>query len=186
MNSYYSHPTAIIELNASIGDDSKIWHFCHILGGAKIGKGTSLGQNCVVMNKATIGDGCKLQNNISVYSGVTIEDEVFLGPSMVFTNILIPRAHINRQSEYVATVVKRRASIGANATIICGVTIGKYALVGAGAVVTKDVPDHAIVVGNPATLMAWACQCGQKLEHKNKCPHCKESYQLTDTGPQFT
>ena len=150
--SYYKHESSYVDEGAEVGEDTKIWHFCHIMSGAKIGKRCSLGQNVNVGGKALIGDGVKIQNNVSIYDSVEIEDDVFCGPSMVFTNVINPRAFVERKKEYKKTVLKKGCSIGANATIICGVTIGEYALVGAGSVVTTDVPPYALVYGNPARI----------------------------------
>ena len=164
--SYFVHESSYVDENVEIGEGTKIWHFSHIQSGAKIGKNCSLGQNVNVGNNVIIGNNVKIQNNVSVYEGVILEDYVFCGPSMVFTNIINPRSEFpQRGSEYyLKTIVKKSASIGANATIVCGHTIGKYAFIGAGAVVTKDVPDYALVVGNPARLKGWMCACGTKLE----------------------
>ena len=163
MTSYFVHETAIVDQPANIGKGTKVWHFSHVMEHATIGARVSIGQNCYVGSRAVIGDGCKLQNNISVYDQVVLEQEVFCGPSMVFTNVFNPRAHVSRKEEYRKTLVKKRASIGANATIVCGVTIGEYAFIGAGAVVTRDVPAYALVHGNPARRHGWMCQCGEKL-----------------------
>ena len=152
MNSYFAHESCYVDEGAEIGEGTKIWHFSHIMVGAKIGKNCSLGQNVNIGSKAIIGNGVKIQNNVSVYDDVILEDNVFCGPSCVFTNVINPRAFIERKNEYKKTIVKKGASIGANATIVCGVTIGEYALIGAGSVVTKDVPDYALVYGNPARV----------------------------------
>lgn len=166
------HPTAIIDEPAPpIGEDTRIWHFVHVRAGARIGARCAIGQGCYVGDVA-IGDGCRIQNHVSLYDGVTLEDDVFVGPSAVFTNVRHPRAHVSRQHAYAPTVVRRGATIGANATIVCGVTIGRYALVGAGAVVTRDVPDHAIVVGTPARVRGWACGCGETLPPAGPCAAC--------------
>lgn len=149
---YFVHESSVIDKNTEIGNGSKIWHFCHIQSGAKIGENCSLGQNVYVSGKAVIGNGVKIQNNVSIYDSVEIEDDVFCGPSMVFTNVINPRAFVERKNEYKKTILKKGCSIGANATIVCGVTIGEYALVGAGSVVTKDVPPYALVYGNPAKV----------------------------------
>ncbi|MFC1878388.1 DapH/DapD/GlmU-related protein [Chloroflexota bacterium] len=184
MSDYYTHPTSVIDPGAIIGAGSKIWHFCHVMPGARIGQNCILGQNVFVAGDTLIGDGVKIQNNVSVYSGVTIEDDVFLGPSMVFTNVINPRSHIERKDEYRATLVKRGATIGANATILCGVTLGEYAFIGAGAVVTGDVPAYALMTGSPARQSGWMCQCGQKLSitfgesQIVACKYCAHRYQL--------
>lgn len=157
------HPSAIVDPGAHIGDDSRIWHFSHVCAGARIGRACSLGQNVFVGDDVTIGDGVKVQNNVSIYDAVVIEDDVFCGPSMVFTNVINPRAHVSRKHEYRKTLVRRGATIGANATVVCGVTLGEYAFVGAGAVVTHDLPAYALAVGIPARRVGWACACGERL-----------------------
>ncbi len=157
------HPSAIIDEGCHIGDDTRIWHFCHLVSGCHVGSRCSLGQNVVVMPTARIGNGCKIQNNVSIYDGVTLEDDVFVGPSAVFTNVINPRAFISRKNEYRPTILCRGASIGANVTVVCGVTIGEYALVGAGSVVTRDVPAFALVTGNPARQRGWVSRNGEKL-----------------------
>ncbi|MFK0343585.1 UDP-2-acetamido-3-amino-2,3-dideoxy-D-glucuronate N-acetyltransferase [Pseudomonas asiatica] len=162
--SFYQHPSAIVDDGAQIGADSRVWHFVHVCGGARIGKGVSLGQNVFVGNKVVIGDHCKIQNNVSVYDNVTLEDGVFCGPSMVFTNVYNPRSLIERKSEYRDTVVGKGATLGANCTIVCGVTIGRFAFVGAGAVVNKNVADYALVVGVPARQIGWMSEHGEQLE----------------------
>lgn len=162
-NSFFVHPTSVIDGGANIGEGSKIWHFCHVFGGAKIGSNCVVGQGCSIAARAVIGNGCKLQNGISVYDGVTLEDNVFCGPHMVFTNVINPRAFISRRDEYLPTLVCRGASIGAGAIILCGVTIGAYAFIGAGAVVTRDVKPHALVYGNPAKQHGWVSREGDKL-----------------------
>lgn len=159
---YTKHETAIIDDGAEIGDGTRIWHWTHVCGGAKIGNNCSLGQNVFVANKVVIGNGVKIQNNVSVYDNVTLEDDVFCGPSMVFTNVYNPRSAVNRKNEYRDTIVKKGATLGANCTIVCGVTIGKYAFVGAGAVVNKDVPDYALVVGVPAKQIGWMDEEGNR------------------------
>lgn len=177
MKKYFAHPTADIEKKATIGEGSKIWHLCHITDAAKIGKNSSLGRNCYVAGE--IGNNCRIQNNVNVYVGVKLEDYVFCGPSMTFTNVLTPRAKYSKNGNFEKTVVKTGASIGAHATILPGITIGQWALVGAGAVVTKGVPDHAIVYGNPARVHDWICKCGNKLPKKFKeteCQLCKRKY----------
>ncbi len=160
---HYIHSSSYVDKNVSIGESTKIWHFCHILSGTKIGKNCSFGQNCVVGANVTIGNGVKVQNNISIYEGVELEDDVFLGPSMVFTNVINPRAFIVRKEEFKKTLLKIGCSIGANATIVCGCTIGRYALVGAGSVVNKDVKDFALVVGVPARQIGWVSKAGNRL-----------------------
>lgn len=178
------HPTAIIDDGAEIGDGSRIWHWTHICGEAKIGANVSLGQNVFVGNKVTIGDRCKIQNNVSVYDNVILEDGVFCGPSMVFTNVYNPRALVERKSEYRETRVRRGASLGANCTIVCGVTIGEYALIGAGAVVNHDVPDYALMVGVPARQIGWMSQFGERLDLPLSgdvtatCRHTGQRYEL--------
>lgn len=181
LSKIYIHETAIVDDGASIGADTKIWHFCHIMPDAIIGERCSLGQNVFVANKVVLGDNVKVQNNVSIYEGVFCEDDVFLGPSMVFTNVINPRSHVSRKHEYKQTLVKQGASIGANATIVCGNTVGKYALVGAGTVVTKDIPDYALVVGNPAKQIGWMSKYGCKLTFVNgkaTCPESGEVYNL--------
>ena len=158
------HESAYVDEGAKIGEGTKIWHFCHVMPGAVIGKHCSLGQNVVVMGGTKIGNNVKIQNNVSIYEGVEIEDDVFCGPSMVFTNVVNPRSQVSRKHEYQRTLVRRGASIGANATIVCGVTLGEYCFIGAGAVVTKDVPAHALMVGVPASIAGWMCECGVKLQ----------------------
>ena len=160
----YVHQSAFVDPGAQLGADTKVWHFCHVMPGAVIGERCVLGQNVVVMNGTKIGNNVKIQNNVSVYEGVELEDDVFCGPSMVFTNVINPRSHVPRKNEYRRTLVRRGASIGANATVVCGVTIGAYSFVGAGAVVTKEVPAHALVTGVPARITGWVCECGVKLE----------------------
>ncbi len=183
MENYQKHDTAIVDKGASIGAGTNIWHWVHICGGAKIGHSCSLGQNVFVGSHVKIGNHVKIQNNVSIYDNVTLEDEVFCGPSMVFTNVINPRSHINRKSEYKDTIVRKRATIGANATIICGIEIGPYAFVGAGAVVTKDVKPYALVLGTPAKQVGWMCACGLRLTFKQnliaQC-QCSISYKLTD------
>lgn len=161
---FFAHETACIDDGAEIGAGTKIWHFSHIMANSTIGKSCNLGQNVVVSPQCRIGDNVKIQNNVSVYTGVILEDDVFCGPSMVFTNVINPRSHIERKSEYKKTLVKKGATIGANATIICGHTLGKYCFIGAGTVVTGNVPDYGLVVGNPGRLKGYVCYCGDKLE----------------------
>ncbi|GAK52810.1 oxidoreductase domain protein [Candidatus Moduliflexus flocculans] len=176
------HETAVIDDRVQIGSGTKIWHFSHILSGTTIGERCNLGQNVVVGPDVTIGNGCKIQNNVSVYKGVTLEDDVFCGPSMVFTNVMTPRSAIYKMDQMRSTLVKKGASIGANATIVCGVTLGRYCFVGAGAVVLKDVPDHALVVGNPARLAGWRCSCGERLDAYLVCTVCGKIYAKTANG----
>lgn len=161
---YIKHETAIVDDGAEIGDDTRIWHWAHICGGAKIGKKCSLGQNVFVGNRVVIGNNVKIQNNVSVYDNVTLEDDVFCGPSMVFTNVYNPRSAVSRKDQYRDTLVKKGATLGANCTIVCGVTIGKYAFIGAGAVVNRDVPDYALMVGVPAKQIGWMSEYGEKLD----------------------
>jgi UDP-2-acetamido-3-amino-2,3-dideoxy-glucuronate N-acetyltransferase len=163
---YFAHPTAVIDEPCVIGRGSKIWHFSHIMRDSVVGERCNIGQNVVISPQCRVGDNCKIQNNVSLYTGVVLEEDVFCGPSMVFTNVINPRSHIERKSEYKPTLVRRGASIGANATIVCGTTLGRYCFVGAGAVVTRDVPDYAIVYGNPARLRGWVCWCGEGLALK--------------------
>ena len=161
---YFIHESSYVDEPCDIGEGTRIWHFSHIMTGSKIGRRCNIGQNVVILTGVVIGDNVKIQNNVSVYTGVELEDDVFCGPSMVFTNVVNPRSHVPRKDEYRRTLVKRGASIGANATVVCGHTIGRYAFVGAGAVVTRDVPDFALVIGNPARITGWMCQCGIKLD----------------------
>lgn len=180
------HSSAIVDNGAQIGEACRIWHFVHVCGGARIGKGVSLGQNVFVGNKVVIGDHCKVQNNVSVYDNVTLEEGVFCGPSMVFTNVYNPRSLIERKSEYRDTLVKKGATLGANCTIVCGVTVGEYAFVGAGAVINKDVPAYALMVGVPAKQIGWMSEFGEKLDlpvqgqANTRCPHTNALYTLND------
>ena len=171
------HGTAIIEEGAQIGEDTRVWQWVHVMGGAKIGTGGSIGQGCFIGN-VTIGDGCRIQNHVSIYDGVWLEDDVFLGPSCVFTNIKHPRAHVSRKDEYESTRICKGATIGANATIVCGITVGAFAMIGAGAVVTSDVPPHAIMAGVPAQRIGWACRCGETMPDHLECARCGESLVL--------
>ena len=164
MSDYFVHESAYVDDGAKIGPGTKIWHFCHVMPGAVIGERCNLGQNVVIMPGTTIGNNVKIQNNVSIYEGVTLEDDVFCGPSCVFTNVMNPRSHISRKREYRSTLVRRGATIGANATIVCGITLGTYSFIGAGAVVTSDVPDFGLMVGVPARRVGWMCQCGLRLE----------------------
>lgn len=192
MDKYFVHSTSFVDEDVKIGDCTKIWHFCHIQSGARIGSNCSLGQNVNVSNNVTIGDGCKIQNNVSIYEGVTLEDNVFCGPSCVFTNDLTPRAKYPKgHDNYKKTLIKRGASIGANATIVCGHTIGEWALIGAGAVVTSNVPAHALMLGVPAKQKGWVCECGQILAEKqtqgmiiDPNPN-KKIYVCLDCGRQY-
>jgi UDP-2-acetamido-3-amino-2,3-dideoxy-glucuronate N-acetyltransferase len=172
----YIHPTAIIDDNSTIGKGTNIWHFSHVLSGSKIGEDCNIGQNAMIGPDVTIGNKCKVQNNVSVYKGVTLEDGVFCGPSMVFTNVYNPRAEIAKMDQLRPTLVKKGATLGANCTIVCGHSIGKYAFIGAGAVVTKDIPDHALMAGNPARQIGWVCQCGERLSDSFNCPSCGKIY----------
>lgn len=173
----FVHETSVVDANVTIGAKTKIWHFSHVLGNSRIGANCSIGQNVSIGPDVTIGNGCKIQNNVSVYKNVTLEDDVFCGPSMVFTNVLTPRAFVERKDEFGDTLVKKGATIGANATIVCGHTIGEYAMVGAGAVVTRDVPAYALVVGNPARRIGWVSRTGERLKADLVCPRTKEKYQ---------
>lgn len=173
----FIHDTAVIDNDVAIGQGTKIWHFCHILTGSRLGDNCILGQNVMIGPNVSIGNGVKVQNNVAIYTGVTIEDDVFCGPAMVFTNVLTPRAFVERKDEFAPTLVRKGASIGANATIICGNTIGCYAMVGAGAVVTRDVVDYALVVGAPARLAGWVSRSGERLGSDLTCPRTGEQYQ---------
>ena len=181
MNKIFIHETAIVDQGAQIGSGTKIWHFCHVMGTAMIGQNCVLGQNVFIGNKAVIGNNVKIQNNVSVYEGVVCEDDVFLGPSMVFTNVINPRSAVNRKEEFKYTLVKKGATIGANATIVCGVTLGEYCFIGAGAVVTKDVKPFALMVGVPARQKGWVSKAGIILGDDLVCPETGEKYSL-DNG----
>jgi UDP-2-acetamido-3-amino-2,3-dideoxy-glucuronate N-acetyltransferase len=177
----FVHPSAVIDEGAAIGAGTKIWHFCHVMPRASIGERCSLGQNVFIASRVSIGNNVKIQNNVSVYEGVTLEDDVFCGPSMVFTNVRVPRSHVprNTPADFAQTLVRRGASIGANATVVCGVTIGEFAFVGAGSVVTRDVPPYALAYGNPARVHGYACSCGQRLNFAGGaavCPECERTY----------
>jgi len=178
MADYFVHPSSIVDEGALVGQGTKIWHFCHIMPKTQIGENCNIGQNVFVASEVFIGNNVKIQNNVSVYSGVILEDDVFLGPSMVFTNVINPRSHVDRRGEYQVTRVKRGATIGANATVVCGTTLGEYSFIGAGAVVTKNVPPYALVFGTPANIRGWVCQCGIKLpfmrEDQEESVACKE------------
>lgn len=178
---FFVHKSSYIDKNVKIGKGSKIWHFSHILSNTQIGDNCNIGQNVVIGPDVLVGNGCKIQNNVSIFEGVVLEDDVFCGPSCVFTNVYTPRAFINRRKMILPTLVKRGATIGANATIVCGVCVGKYAFIGAGTVVNKDILSHALVVGVPARQIGWVCKCGVTLRFKNKrakCSHCLNSYIL--------
>lgn len=180
------HPTAIVDDGAQIGEGTRIWHWVHVCGGAKIGKGVSLGQNVFVGNKVSVGDRCKIQNNVSVYDNVTLEEDVFCGPSMVFTNVYNPRSLIERKNEYRDTLVKRGATLGANCTIVCGVTIGEHAFIGAGSVVNKNIPAYALMVGVPARQIGWMSEYGEQIplpvkgQGQYQCPHTGQRYELAN------
>ena len=185
MPEYFVHPSSYIDEGSEIGAGTRIWHFCHVMTGARIGERCNIGQNVVVSPHVVVGNNVKIQNNVSLYTGVIVEDDAFLGPSMVFTNVINPRSHISRKDEYKTTLVSRGASIGANATIVCGITLGRYCFVGAGSVVTRDVPDYALVYGSPSRRHGWMCQCGNQIEFKPTengnletaiCPACGDRY----------
>lgn len=183
---YMLHPSAVVDGDVTVGNETKIWHFSHVLSGSEIGHNCNIGQNVVIGPDVKIGDGCKIQNNVSVYKGVTIEDNVFCGPSMVFTNVFNPRSEIKRMDAVRETLVKQGASIGANATIVCGNNLGRYCFVGAGSVITKDVKDYALMVGNPARQIGWMCRCGEKLQEVGEkawsCPECSAEYLVNTMG----
>ncbi len=186
MSDYFVHSSSIVDENVQIGNNTKIWHFSHILGNTKIGERCVIGQNVTIGPEVVVGNNCKIQNNVSVYRGVTLEDDVFCGPSMVFTNVFTPRAFIERKKEFLLTLIKKGATLGANSTIICGNTIGRYAMIGAGSVVTKSVPDYALFLGVGAKLSGWVCKCGTILTRKTNsieklilnCKYCSSSYEL--------
>jgi len=184
MKEYFAHETAVIDSGCEIGNGSKIWHFSHIMSGCIVGEACNIGQNVVISPNVKLGRNVKIQNNVSVYTGVICEDDVFLGPSMVFTNVMNPRSHVSRKSEYIQTLVRKGASIGANATIVCGNEIGEYAMIGAGAVITKPVKAFALVVGNPAKQIGWVSENGHKLSfgsgNKAVCPETGQEYELKD------
>lgn len=187
---YFVHPSSVIDEPVEIGKGTKIWHFCHVMKGAKIGERCSFGQNVFVGSKVVIGNNVKVQNNVSIYDNVYIEDDVFCGPSMVFTNVINPRSHIIRKDEYKDTHVRQGASIGANATIVCGITLGPFCFIGAGAVVNKEVPAYALMVGIPAKIIGWMCHCGIRLslpaisesEKEATCKNCNSQYKLMPSG----
>ena len=182
MKNYFAHETAVIDKNCLIGENTKIWHFSHIMSHAQLGENCNIGQNVVVSPEVILGNNVKVQNNVSIYTGVVCQDDVFLGPSMVFTNILNPRSAVIRRDHYLETLVKKEASIGANATVICGNTIGSYSLIGAGSVVTKDVSDYALIIGNPGKQIGWVSEYGHRLkfnkDFKATCPESGELYEL--------
>ena len=189
MSDVFVHESSYVDAGAVIGKGTKVWHFCHILPGAVIGERCSVGQNVVVMNGVRIGNNVKVQNNVSLYEGVELEDDVFCGPSMVFTNVLNPRSHVSRRHEYQKTLVRRGTSIGANATIVCGVTLGEYSFIGAGAVVARDVLPYALMVGVPARRVGWMCQCGERLPDTGSgstCAHCGSTYERAGDGIRRT
>jgi UDP-2-acetamido-3-amino-2,3-dideoxy-glucuronate N-acetyltransferase len=180
------HPTAVVDDGATVGPGTRIWHFSHVMAGSRIGRGCTLGQGVFVGRGVTVGDGVKIQNNVSVFEGVELEDEVFCGPSMVFTNVVNPRSAVERKDEFRRTLVRRGATLGANSTIVCGVTVGRFAMVGAGATVTSDVPDHALVVGTPARVAGWRCVCGEAVDlgadTGTACDACRRQYQVCASG----
>ena len=183
MSGFFVHDSSVVDEGVVIGEGTRVWHFCHIQSGAVIGKNCSLGQNVNVSNNVKMGDGCKLQNNVSLYEGVELEDYVFCGPSCVFTNDLTPRAKYPKgRAGYKKTLIRTGASIGANATVVCGHTVGRWALIGAGAVVTSDVPDHALMLGVPARQRGWVCECGEILPEDLRCEKCGRAYQKDDNG----
>ena len=183
---YFAHETAVIDEGCQIGEGTKIWHFSHIMPNCILGASCNIGQNVVISPEVVLGNNVKVQNNVSIYTGVICEDDVFLGPSMVFTNVMNPRSAVNRRDSYLKTIVKQGASIGANATIVCGHDIGRYAFIGAGAVVTKHVPDYALVVGNPARQIGWMSEYGHRLNFDEngeaKCPESGQKYRMVDSG----
>ena len=182
---YFTHPTAVIDEPVEIGEGTKIWHFSHIVSGAKIGKNCNVGQNVFIDSGAILGNNIKVQNNVSIYSGVILEDDVFCGPSMVFTNVFNPRSFISRKKEFRKTLVGKGATIGANATIVCGNTIGQYAFIGASSVVTRDIPNYGLVYGNPGKVKGWVCQCAVEIVFRSgraKCQACGKKYRKNRTG----
>ena len=188
MSDFFVHESSYVDEGCQIGEGTKIWHFSHVMPRAIIGRRCNIGQNVVISPDVRIGDNVKIQNNVSVYTGVILEDDVFCGPSMVFTNVVNPRSHVSRKDEYRQTLVERGASLGANSTVVCGHTIGRYAFIGAGAVVTKDVPPHALIVGNPGRVSGWMCECGVKLASGGvapvhvTCDVCGTAYRCRDAG----
>ena len=188
--SFYVHPSSFVDDDVDIGEGSKIWHFCHLQTGASVGRECVLGQNVYVGPGVVLGDGVHVQNNVSIYPGVIVEADVFLGPSMVFTNVRTPRSAVERKDAFETTIVRRGATIGANATVVCGITIGEYATIGAGTVVTHDVPPHALVVGVPARHLGWMCRCGERLDfdevERSTCSRCGDRYVVRRDGSEAT
>lgn len=190
MADVFVHESSYVDDGCEIGEGTKVWHFSHVMTGARIGERCNIGQNVVISPQVVIGNNVKIQNNVSVYTGVILEDDVFCGPSMVFTNVVNPRSHVSRKDEYRPTLVKRGASLGANCTVVCGHTIGAYAFVGAGAVITRDIPDYAMVVGNPGRISGWVCECGVKLAVgatppvTAACSVCGTRYRASGSGLQ--
>ena len=182
---YFVHESSYVDDDVQIGDGTSIWHFSHIISGTKIGQRCNIGQNVVIGANVSVGNGCKIQNNVSIYEGVELEDDVFCGPSMVFTNVFTPRSHVSRKNEYLPTPVRKGATIGANATIVCGNEIGAFAFIGAGAVVTKSVPPQALMVGNPAKQIGWMCKCGERLPESNVCLRCETKYEIDDSKQEI-
>jgi len=180
MSNFFCHESSYVDEGAEIGEGTKVWHFSHVQSGARVGAGCSIGQNVNIGCRAVVGNHVKIQNNVSVYDEVILEDYVFCGPSMVFTNVINPRSHVSRKSEYRRTLVKHGSTLGANSTIVCGITLGRFSFIGAGAVVTRDVPDYALMVGNPARRTGWMCECGVKLPHGENpvCGACKKEYEV--------
>ncbi len=181
-NNFFVHESSYVDDGCQIGDNTSIWHFSHIISGTTIGERCNIGQNVVIGGNVSVGNGCKIQNNVSIYEGVELEDDVFCGPSMVFTNVFTPRSHVSRKNEYLPTPVRKGATIGANATIVCGNEIGQFAFIGAGSVVTKPVPPQALMVGNPAKQIGWMCKCGERLPEDLACSRCSAKYQIDDTN----
>src|SRR5512136_1309131 len=182
---YFVHPTAIVEEPLAMGEGTKIWHFTHVMSGAKIGENCIIGQNVFIGSGVVLGNNVKVQNNVSIYDGVTLEDDVFCGPSMVFTNVFNPRSFISRKKEFRKTLVRKGATIGANVTVVCGNTIGQYAFIGAGSVVTKNIPDYALVYGNPGKVKGWVCQCAEEITFRSEkaiCTACGKRYRMDSQG----
>lgn len=179
---FFVHESSYVDDGCEIGDNTSIWHFSHIISGTKIGERCNIGQNVVIGANVIVGNGCKIQNNVSIYEGVELEDDVFCGPSMVFTNVFTPRSHVSRKNEYLPTPVRQGATIGANATIVCGNEIGAFAFIGAGSVVTKPVLSQALMVGNPAKQIGWMCKCGERLPASNHCARCDAKYEIDNAS----